>query len=505
MDRRRFLSDGLKMPALMLAVPGAAVRPGGRAVHPDRAPSDERFEAVSELVQEKMTELGVPGVALGVVKDGETLMRGFGITNVEDPTFVTPETIFPLASLSKTVAATAMMRLVEQGRVDLDAPVRTYLPGFRVQDEAASRAVTIRHLLTHTPGWEGQLGLEDRGQRSLEYFAESTMAELPQISAPGSVWSYNNAGFALAGRVLEVVTGRDIDAALRELVFAPLGLMRSFTRMGDIVTYPFAQGHRPVAGGGGGSGSGSQLVRPFVLGSSVTAGGVAMSLADVMAYARFHLGMRVGSGEGALSADTLRAMRTVQFPKAPTRDAIAIGWHVRPVGAVTTFSHGGTAGAGHRLLLGLVPERDLAFAVLTNHTEAWRLVEPVERALLEVYERAALAPNQAICHRGINEAMTSHASPLEVQPDPRPYLGTYLRPPLAAVRVSEEGGALIVGAVDGAASAATRLVFYGPDLAYAASGSGAYVGSPYEFIRTPAGEVGWIRVNGRVARMDGRG
>jgi len=501
MDRRRFLTDGLTVPALMLAVPGAAdLSTGRRTRRAPREASDERFEAVSELVQEKMTEFGVPGVALGVVKDGETLMRGFGITNVEDPTFVTPDTIFPLASLSKTVAATAMMRLVEQGRVDLDAPVRTYVSAFRVQDEAASRAVTIRHLLTHTPGWEGQLGLEDRGQRSLEYFAESTMAELPQISAPGSVWSYNNAGFALAGRVLEVVTGRDIDAALRELVFAPLGLTRAFTRMGDIVTYPFAQGHRPAPGG-----DGSQVVRPFVLGSSVTAGGVAMSLTDVMAYARFHLGARAASGESLLSADTLRAMRTVQFAKEPTGDGISLGWHVRPVGAVTTFSHGGTAGAGHRLLLALVPERDLAFAVLTNHTEAWRLVESVERALLGVYERAALAPNQAICHRGINEAMTSHASPLEVQPDPRPYLGTYLRPPLAAVQVSEEGGALIVGAVDGAASAGTRLVFYGPDLAYAASGSGAYVGSPYEFIRTAGGEVGWIRVNGRVARMDGRG
>jgi CubicO group peptidase (beta-lactamase class C family) len=75
--------------------------------------------------------------------------------------------VFPIASISKTVAATAMMRLVELGKVDLKAPARQYLTEFRVQDEEVSREVTVWHLLTHTPGWEGQLNTNDRGSETL--------------------------------------------------------------------------------------------------------------------------------------------------------------------------------------------------------------------------------------------------------------------------------------------------------------------------------------------------
>ena len=104
-----------------------------------------------------MREYRIPGVALGIVANGVTTVRGLGVTSVEDPLPITAHTVFPIASISKTFAATAMMRLVEQGKVDLRAPVRSYLPDFRVQDEAVSREVTIWHLLTHSSGWEGQV------------------------------------------------------------------------------------------------------------------------------------------------------------------------------------------------------------------------------------------------------------------------------------------------------------------------------------------------------------
>ena len=150
-----------------------------------------------------MKEYGVPGVALGIVADGGTTIRGLGVTNVEDPLPVTGHTVFPIASISKTFAATAMMRLVEQGKVDLKAPVRTYLPDFRVRDEAASRDVTVWHLLTHLGGWEGQVSGPDRGSDTLKNFL-TTITDLMQVAPPGKAWSYNNAGFSIAGRVIEV-------------------------------------------------------------------------------------------------------------------------------------------------------------------------------------------------------------------------------------------------------------------------------------------------------------
>ena len=141
-----------------------------------------------------MKEYGVPGVALGIVSAGELTTRGLGVTNVEDPLPVTAHTVFPIASISKTFAATAMMRLVEQGKVDLRAPVRTYLADFRVRDEAASRDVTVWHLLTHLGGWEGQVSGPERGTDTLKNFVAS-ITDLMQVAPPGKAWSYNNAGF----------------------------------------------------------------------------------------------------------------------------------------------------------------------------------------------------------------------------------------------------------------------------------------------------------------------
>src|SRR3982751_6782859 len=107
---------------------GAAVRP-----------PDARFDALVSLTDAKMKEYGVPGVALGIIAGGVVTTRGLGVTNIEDPLPVTDHTVFPIASISKTFTATAMMRLLSQGKVTLHAPVRTYLPEFRVRDEAASR------------------------------------------------------------------------------------------------------------------------------------------------------------------------------------------------------------------------------------------------------------------------------------------------------------------------------------------------------------------------------
>ena len=99
-----------------------------------------------------IVRLGQADGLIGIFDNGVMTTRGLGVTNVEDPLPVTEHTVFPIASISKTFAATMMMRLVEQGKVDLKAPVRKYLPDFKVRDETVSKDVTIWNLLTHTPG-----------------------------------------------------------------------------------------------------------------------------------------------------------------------------------------------------------------------------------------------------------------------------------------------------------------------------------------------------------------
>jgi CubicO group peptidase (beta-lactamase class C family) len=486
MRRRTFLA---------LSPLAAAVRPPSvrTAQAPSAAARDARFEAIAALIAEKMAAYRVPGVGLGVLVDGVPMVRGFGVTSLDDPRPVTPDTLFTIASISKTMTATAVMRLVEAHRVDLRAPLRQYVPEFRVLDEDTTRAVSLWHCLTHTPGWEGQLTTEDRGAEALAHFAGTIMPALPQLAPAGRVWSYNNAGFALSGRVIEKVTGKGIHDALRDLVFAPLGLRRTVTRLTDAMTWPYTLGHRDRDGG-------VEVIRPFQTTSSTTAGGVLTSLTDILRYARFHLGDgRTPEGAPFIARDLLTLMRTPQFQKHGTTDAMGVGWHVRTLGGVTTLAHGGTLN-GHCLLLQLVPSSNLAFAVFTNHVDGWRLVQDVEAAILKAYAGVALAPGQRVAHRGVNEAMTFHASALPAQPRLDEYVGVYQRPPVGTVEVRQEGGRLVVAA--GAGQAEAPITFYGPDVAYALSGQ--YVGMPCEFVRDDAGTVAWIRVNGRIARKDAR-
>lgn len=443
----------------------------------------EPFEDLAALVTQKMKEHSIPGVAFGILADGQVTARGFGVTNVDNPQEMTPDTVFPIASISKTVTATAIMRLVEQGKLDLDAPVVKYLPDFKVQSETATREIRIWHLLTHTPGFEGQVSGADRGSESLTLFAQ-TRGEMPQLAPPGQVWSYNNAGFTIAGRVIEVASGQTIHNAIRSLVFQPIGLTRAFTRTEEAVTHRFAAAHRTGRGGA------VTVASPISRSATVTAGGVWMSVADILAYAKFHLGDGAGAdGKPVLTRATLELMRTPRVRKVGTDDEMGLGWHLRKVGGVMTASHGGTL--GHLSLLELVPERNLAFAILTNHGNGWRLIQDVERALLERLG-LKLDPAQAIGHRGLNETMPD-APILATQPDPAPYLGVYRRPPLNQTNtVRQDNGRLMLDN--------NPIAFYGVDRAVVVDGNSR--GNPIEFIRRPDGTVGWIRYIGRIARKE---
>ena len=453
--------------------------------------TNTRFDALVALTEAKMKEYGVPGVALGIIENGTPTTRGLGITNVEDSLPVTSHTVFPIASISKTFAATAMMRLVEQGKVDLRAPVRTYIPTFKVRDSIATRDATVWHLLTHLGGWEGQVSGPDRGTFTLENFVATTLPDLMQVAPPGKAWSYNNAGFSIAGRVIEVANGTSINRAVRDLVFQPLGLEHAGTTAGDFIVNRFAAGHTTRDGK-------TMLNRPFTPSVSVTTGGVGLCITDLLTYARFHMGDgAAANGQRVLERESLEQMRAPQARKQATDDDIGLGWHIRHVGPIRTYGHGGTLG-GHILLLEIVPERNFAIAILTNANTGWRLIQDVEREALVTYLGATYNPNHAIAHRGVVETHTS-AQPLARQPELAPYVGTYARPNNSYV-VRAEGGKLIVQDRPNTGGSTPRefpITFFGPDHAVVTDGPDR--GQSIEFVRDDAGQVKWIRVVGRVA------
>jgi len=484
MRRRCSLRAPLVLVTLLVAT---AIAPADRLEAQTKG--DSRFNALVALAEARMREHGVPGLALGIFQNGTVTMRGLGVTNLDDPLPVTNHTVFPIASISKTFASTAMLRLVEQGKVDLRAPVRNYLSDFRVRDETVSRDATVWHLLTHSGGWEGQVSGPDRGEDTLRNFVAS-ITDLMQVAPPEAAWSYNNAGFSIAGRVIESVTGTSINRAIRELVFQPLGLEHAGTTAGDFITHRFAAGHSTRGGT-------PALIRPFSPATSVTAGGIGLCITDLLTYARFHLGDGTAGGERLLRRESLEQLRTPQLRKQSTDDEIGIGWHLRTMGGVRTASHGGTL-SGHILLLEIVPERNFAIAILTNANTGWRVIQDVEREALKSYLGLGYAPNQAIAHRGVVETLP-WAQPLATQPDLVPYVGTYVRPGNSVVVRSEAGKLLVQDRPNtGKPGAEMAVAFFGPDRVVVMDGPDR--GQSIEFVRDAAGAVQWIRVVGRVAR-----
>jgi len=319
--------------------------------------SQSDFDELRDLVQEQIGRTRVPGFALGLLRDGEEFTAGFGVTNLNHPLPVDADTLFQIGSITKTLTATAAMRLVDDGRLDLDAPVRHYLPDLRLADADAEARVTARHLLTHTAGWIGDhFSDTGRGDDALaRYVAE--LADLEQLTPAGALYSYCNSGFSLLGRVIEVLTAETFEAALQRLVLKPLGLERSFVFPEDVLTHRFAVGHANVR-------DEPVVARPWQLARSATpAGGIAASVRELLRYARFQLGDGTGAnGERVLTPQSLEAMRQPLVPSTGLPDrAVGLAWHIGP----GNINHsGGTL--GQRAFLVISPEHRVALATLAN-------------------------------------------------------------------------------------------------------------------------------------------
>jgi len=294
----------------------------------------------------------------------------------------------------------------------------------------------------------------------------------------------------VAGHLIEVVTKTSINRAMRDLVFTPLGLAHAGTTAGDFIVNRFAAGHAN-------RGEAPTLMRPYTHATSVTSGGIGLCIADMMTYAKFHLGDGTNAkGERVLTQASLELMKTPQLEKQSTDDAIGVGWHIRRVGGVRVAGQGGTAG-GHILVLSIVPERNFAIGILTNAANGWRLIQDVEREALRSYHGLVYAKNQAIAHRGLVETLPN-VEPLATQPDLKPYVGRYARP-MNAVDVRLDGNKLVVQELpnSGEPRPTMPIAFFGPDRAVITDGNDK--GQSIEFIRDANSAVKWIRVVGRVA------
>ena len=344
-----------------------------------------KFERITESVEAWRGELGVPGVTYGVHVGGETHSGGSGVTSVENPLPVTDETIFQIGSITKTVTATLLLRLVEQGLLELDARVRAYLPGFRVRDESAAERVTVRHLLTHVAGWTGDVFTDTGGGDDAAAKYVESMAAFEQLAPLGTIFSYNNAAFAVAGRIIEVLTGMSYEGAVKQLIFEPLGMSRSYFFPHEVMLQRFAVGHQA-------SDDGSRVLRPWAIPRGMNAaGGIACHIGDLLRYGAYHL----GAGEPLLQRDSFADMHRPQVRSLPAIGHCGLAWMFSDYAGETAHWHtGGTN--GQDALLVVMPGLGLALGSMANGDKGLDLNNRFRKAVLREFADIELPEPQAI-------------------------------------------------------------------------------------------------------------
>lgn len=159
---------------------------------------------------------GVPGAQVAVLAGEEIAEAAAGVLNIATGVAATTDSVFQIGSITKAWTAALILQLVDEGAVELDAPVREYLPELRLRDESAAAAITVRQLLGHTSGIDGDLFLDTgRGADAVEKFV-AAIADAAQVHRPGAMFSYCNSGYVLLGRIVEVLRGKRFDEVLRE-------------------------------------------------------------------------------------------------------------------------------------------------------------------------------------------------------------------------------------------------------------------------------------------------
>jgi CubicO group peptidase (beta-lactamase class C family) len=481
--------------------------------------SDALFEELDAKIRAGMREHDIPGVAVGMIHRGKRHIKGYGVTNVDYPTPVDGDTLFRIGSTTKTFTGTVAMRLMEQGKLDLDARVRTYLPDFATSQPSVARRVTVRQLLNHSAGWLGEYYADmGPGDDALARYVEG-MERLPQLTPVGKVFSYNNAALVLAGRVIEAVTGSTYEGAVRELVLDPLRLNHSRFFSDEIVGFNVAASHAIV--------DGEPVVDPSIWRAPRTlnpTGGLISSVRDQLRYAAFHLGDgRAPDGSRLLTKKSLIEMRSNPGPGGTLLvelDGMGVTWMLRPSAqGVRIVQHGGNYVGQHAGFI-MVPERGFALTVLTNSdggpgllgelfADDWALRRFAGVSNLPAKPRALsrreLAPYEGLYTGQIIDPVFSPSgtvvrTKIELKGTPDGRLRMRRTDSLDASVLDDPPD--LAGTEDEPAEE-SRLAFYRKDyvLVYDQSGEPTFYRA--NFVRGHEGSVKWLRFGGRLYRHQG--
>lgn len=346
-----------------------------------QTPAEGWQDRLDKLIEQGVQDQHVPGLAVGIVQDGQLVYaRGFGRLAMSRPGKpITPRALFHMASVTKPFVATAIMQLVEQGKVDLDAPVVKYLPYFRL-DDPRYRSITVRQMLTHTSGmpdvedYEWNKPQYDDG--ALERYVRSLTSQ-KLLWEPGTRYAYSNMAFDVLGDLIAKVSGMSFEDYVAAHILKPLKMDSStlLRRQADpaLVVAGYT---RPKTGGG------DLVPIPAYPDNRIhgPSGNLLSSVVDMSRWARANLNRGELDGERILKSSSYdilwKPAAEVEFCRPPARtecrkpgSSVGLSWFLEQRSGHLIVSHGG-GDDGFITALWLVPDRNFAFILMTNSDSA---------------------------------------------------------------------------------------------------------------------------------------
>jgi CubicO group peptidase (beta-lactamase class C family) len=365
------------------------------------------------LLEQSLQRHHVPGANVAVLHDGELTTVAAGMANLAAGIEMTPDTVMHIGSITKVFNATLVMQLVDEGLIDLDQPVLKYLSDLKLQDQDALRRITVRMLLSHTSGIDGDM-LPDCGpdEETIEK-GIARFAQLKQLFPPGTDCSYCNAATVIAGYVVQRLRGKSWYSLIKERIFEPLDMKHAAALPEDALLHRASVGHyfdpkvhrAPVRT--------SFAFLPLSWAPCGTT--LMMSAADLIAFARAHMALGKGlNGARIMSEHSARAMQSMIVDNRRKAyiytDGIGLGWMVSEDGLLY---HGG-GGPGIGSVCYVHPGRGFAAAVLTNGDQCLSVINDVMKPWLKEIGNA-----QSLGETSLRRP----AEPIRIHP--QRYVGTY--------------------------------------------------------------------------------
>jgi len=332
-------------------------------------------DSLADVLAAAAEEHHVPGAAAGVIVGDEVITAAHGVTNAELTAPVTPATLFQVGSVSKTVTSAAVMLLVQDGRVALEDPIARHLPDLGAATGLDTEAITVEMVLSHQAGFDGDHLFVERSTDL------ATLAGARRIFEPGHGFSYGNAGFSIAGAVVEAASGEPFDRFVRDRLLRPLDMRSACFTADDAITYSVAAPHWVFAGDAhvlrrGGWQPGWEL-QP----ADWPAGGLIASVDELLAWCRFQWTGTDAEGNVLLRRESLDRLHTAVV-RADRFCENGLDWDVQTIDGATTIGHGGVT-VGYITDLRIVAAERFAFVGLTNATNGAAVNRTVRRWAFE--------------------------------------------------------------------------------------------------------------------------